>query len=161
MLMLRQVVVELYDLYRLKREEFKTHLKWMLIVAALCHVIMHIAVLFRAHSIEFMQGSWFVLRQFYFTFDFAVSPAIWAFTRKNTPTVVVHALVHIFAGLHLFGIYQTKMYSDIFEMAESNFDDKRRWVVVYYVWMTTQDILTHLTNAIYMIKTFGRPSKIL
>eukprot|EP01084_Bolivina_argentea_P055628 101951_1 len=149
MLMLRQVVVALSHL---KREEFKTDLKLVLIVVALWHVVMHIAVLFGAHSIEFMSGSWFMMRQLYFTFDFAVSPAIWVFTRKNTSMVVVHALVHIFAALHLYGIYPTKMYSDIFEMAESNYDDKMCWVVVYYVWMTTQDLVTHLTNAIYLIQ---------
>eukprot|EP01083_Nonionella_stella_P007460 21568_1 len=156
-MLIRQVLVELSRLKRDVRDrglsDFTIDLKLVLIFCALYHTVLHVAVLFGAHSIYFMRDSWFVWRQLYFTFDFMASPAAWAFHRKNTLMVVVHALVHIPAGLHLYGIMPTKMYADIFEMGELNYNDKSCLIIVIYVWGTTQDLLTHLINAYYLIRS--------
>eukprot|EP01084_Bolivina_argentea_P129600 228878_1 len=90
-------------------------------------------------------------RKMYFSFDLMVSLSTWMVTQKNTVMIIVHALIHIGAVSHLFSIIRTKIYGDIFEMGELDFNNKAVAVIVFYIWGTTQDICTHLLDVYYLM----------
>ena len=64
--------------------------------------------------------------------------------------VAIHALVHLNAVIHLLQITPSKLFDDVFEMGELDYDMKTPAIIVLYGLGTTQDICNHLVNAYYL-----------
>ena len=74
--------------------------------------------------------------------------------------VAVHALVHLNAVIHLLRITPSKLFDDVFEMGELDYDMKNPAVILLYVLGTAQDICTHLLNA-YHLNEHSHPVRLL
>ena len=92
-------------------------IKIALILCSLYHVIGHVMVLFGLFSIHGIED---IGRKLYFSFDLMVSLSCWIVTQRNTPMVLLHALIHIGAVGHLLEIIPTTFFEQIFETFYGN-----------------------------------------
>eukprot|EP01083_Nonionella_stella_P023239 64280_1 len=139
-----------HDVYARGYSDLTIAFKLVLIISTMYHCVAHSFVLFNGLSIEAFGST---ARNMYFPWDLMTSLAVFSLTRKNTWMVTIHALIHIAAVAHLFGIFPTQTYSDVFEMLEFKFENKNCGVISYYIFITTQDIATHSLNIYHLIST--------
>ena len=130
-----------------RHSEILVFIRMVLILSGIYHAIGHILVLLGMYGINDIEE---IGRKLYFSWDLAVSISSWSITQKNTPMVILHALIHIGAVGHLFNLIPTTFYAQVFQMGELDFDNKQVAFIVIYVWGTTQDISNHLLNCYYL-----------
>ena len=157
--LLKQIRTELNQVRRPKGQclcrcsEVLLLIKGILIVSGVYHIIGHVMVLLGIYGINNLEE---IGRKLYFSWDLAVSTSSWLITQKNTPMVMIHALIHIGAVGHLFNLIPTELFQAVFEMGELDFNNKYIPFILFYVWGTTQDICTHLLNCYYLMSTTNK-----
>ena len=123
-------------------------LKKILIVSELVHSFLHFIVLFNLKHITFAITGW--TSKFYFIGDVLSSLLSYYTTKKNKILVVIHLLLHAPAIFHLFDIYPTVFYKNVFKIASNNISNVSNEHYYLYNIGTVLDICCHLYNVKFL-----------
>jgi hypothetical protein len=108
--------------------------------------VTHFAVLTGEMTIEEIS---LPMRKKYFSSDLISVLICYAMTNgENSLLILIHFLVHITAVMHLFGVYETFFYFEVFKLAELK--PSLPWISTVYTTLTLADIFCHVYN-IYLL----------
>lgn len=126
-------------------------IKWVLISETL-YSISHIIVLFQLTNI--MPAT---LRNFtskvYFTGDLCSSLLSYSITKQNRLLVAIHCMLHVPAVAHVFNIFPTLFYNNVFKIANNNLINVP--IRHYYLYNigTVLDICCHINNVKFLYQS--------
>tara|TARA_Y100000389_G_C17086872_1_gene329358 strand:- start:81 stop:479 length:399 start_codon:yes stop_codon:yes gene_type:complete len=130
-------------------------IKKILSISSIYNSIGHILVLSNLYSIKNID---LFNRKIYFTFDLITVILSFLYLKNKKIKykniyyllVLIHIYMHISAIIHLF--YNNNIfYKNVFEMAESNFKNKKSYFVIKYYLGTIIDITVQIIHSYYLI----------
>jgi hypothetical protein len=108
--------------------------------------VSHLAVLTGEFSLEGVDLS---IQQKYFTSDMISVLLCYCMTSgENCLLTGIHFLVHSTAVMHLFSVYESFFYFEVFRLAELK--PSLLWISVVYTALTIADIMCHVYNIVLL-----------
>jgi hypothetical protein len=118
-----------------------------LFIIEIMHAIMHYAVITKIFTIKKIS---LIYRRLYFSCDFITVIISFLILRGNLVLTAIHFIIHILAICHLFNIYETSFFKQVFELAEQKWN-KHIIIKILYILGTYADILIHILNAYHFL----------
>ena len=129
-------------------------LKYTLITSESWYSLSHFIVLFQLTKIMPVHRS--AISKLYFTGDLCSSLLSYYTTKKNKLLVILHCLIHLPVIGHLFHIFPTLFYKNVFKIAYNNLIN----VPLSHYWVynlgTFLDLCTHLYNIKFLLKSLSK-----